>query len=57
MTLPEQMELMDYLIKHVPEATVQDLTDAIREREAMEKEVELDQKILRISPKHLKQAK
>jgi hypothetical protein len=56
-TLLQKIELCDYLIRKNPDSTVQDLTEAIKERETMEKEFDLDQKITQISPRHLKLAK
>jgi hypothetical protein len=56
-TLLQKIELCDHLIRKNPDSTVQDLTDAIKEREMMEKEFDLDQKITQISPRHLKLAK
>jgi hypothetical protein len=58
-TLLQKIELCDHLIRKNPDSTVQDLTDAIKERETMERELEADPQaqVAWISPKHLKLAK
>ena len=59
MKLEDKIQLADYLIRKNPDSTVQDLTDAIKERETMERELEADPQaqIAWISSKHLKLAK